>query len=518
MIDFKEIFVKNNKILPQRANINYLKNNGLFGYVNSFFDDSYSIQEKLYCLIYDCVRPKCKICGKDIKFSHGYNTYCSRKCVNKDPAILEKNKKSVSVSLKNTYQKNGNEIKKKRKETLLNRYSENVYSPFGLTCVKEKTKEKIKEKYGVENVFYLKKFRSHPKVFQEKSVINNRLKGYDIEYVSAYNIIIKNLCPIHGDVKMNSINFYNRAYRNRKGIICTVCNPINSFSSLEIIFNNLLNELNVTNYIKNTKKIIKPYELDFYFPEFKLAVELNGVYWHSEIHTDKFYHKNKSDMCSEKDIQLIHIWEDDLLNKYELIKSMFAIKFNLCKNKIYARKCNIKDISPKIYRQFLHKNHIQGVINSSIKYGLFYNNELVSVMGFGKLRNSRGQKNKQYEYELHRFASIQNTIVTGGALKLLSYFEHNVKYTKLISYAKLDHSNSDIYIKLGFKLNKICQPSYYWVIDAKRKHRYNYRKDNISNDTNKNLTSTQTMHDLGFFRCFDSGNLKFIKEKKLSFC
>jgi len=112
---------------------------------------------------------------------------------------------------------------------------------------------------------------------------------------------------------------------------------------------------------------------------------------------------------------------------------------------------------------------------------------------------------------LQRYCSLKNTNIIGGASKLFSHFiKNNNNFEKIISYAKRDYSSGNLYKILGFKLNKICDPGFYWLIDGIRKHRYNYRKDRIVNEENKNLTAVEIMHNLGYIRCFDSGNYKFI--------
>jgi len=504
------------KLIPQRCNKNYLKKHKLYEFINNSFDDTYSLSEKIYCLVNDLKeRKRCKVCNKELKFKNGkYSTYCSRKCSNSDPEVLKKNKIGVSHSLKKAYEKRGDEIKQKRSNTLLKNFGEYANSPFEITSIKNKAKQTILNKYGVKNVFYIKKFRSNVSTAQDKSVIFNKLNGYDIIYLDKNKILVKNLCDIHGDVVMDSITFYNRAHRNRNGIICPICNPINSFSSLEKGFIKLLSEINVTKYKKNTKDIIAPYELDFYFPNKKIAFELNGLYWHSEIYKDSNYHKNKSDLCAAKDIQLIHIWEDDFYEKYDLIKSVVSSKLGITPKRIYARKCKIKKITSKNYRLFLDDNHLQGSINSSIRLGLFYNNKLVSVMGFGKARISLGTKQSEGIYELHRFCSKKYYTIVGGASKLFNYFEKNFKYDKIISYAKRDYSNGNLYRKLNFEFVHNTSPGYYWVIDNKRKHRFNYRKDQIQTNENKHLTAVEIMHNKNYFRCYDSGNMKFVKYNK----
>ena len=123
-----------------------------------------------------------------------------------------------------------------------------------------------------------------------------------------------------------------------KTVLCTVCNEIDrKQSGLEISLINFLND-NKINFIHSTRNIIKPLELDIYLPELQLAFEFNGLYWHNELYKDKNYHLNKTEKCLEKGIQLMHIWENDLLYKQDIVKSMILNKLVKTPNKIYARK------------------------------------------------------------------------------------------------------------------------------------------------------------------------------------
>jgi len=232
------------KLVAQRININYLKNHNLYDFIINTFDDTYSLIEKIYCLTHDLSSRKvCKICEKELKFKYNYPTFCSRECLNKDPDILEKNKIGVSKSLKLAYKERGDEIKEKRANTILKKYGTKTCSPFGVPEIQNQIKDTIYEKYGVTNVLYLEKFRKTKETFQKKSIKFNKLNGYDVEYLEKGKIKIKNLCKIHGDVQMDCVNFYNRFHRNRDGVGCTICNPINSFSSLESNFENLIKEI-----------------------------------------------------------------------------------------------------------------------------------------------------------------------------------------------------------------------------------------------------------------------------------
>lgn len=502
------------KIIPARTNQKYLEKQGMLSFIEKSFPGDFSLPEKIYCITHNIKeRPKCT-CGNIIKFINGtgYSIFCSRKCASNDPNILSQNKKSVSKALLKVYKERGNEIKEKRRKTLYENFGEYSNSPGGISIIRDQIKKTILKKYDVDNIFKLKKYRSNGKSHPKKRSINQwNIRGFDVVYKSDSFLTVYNACDKHPEFDLDIINFYNRAARGRNGIICPICNPINSFSSFELEFENIIKKFNIP-YIKNDRKRIRPQELDFYFPNFNLAIELNGLYWHSEIFKDNFYHADKNKKCSEVGIQLIQIWEDDFYIKKAIIESMIKYRLNKIENNIYARKCEIKNISSNEYRIFLGKNHLQGVMNSSVRLGLFFSNELIAVMGFGKLRRSLGNISKSNKFfELQRFATKINTNVIGGASKLLTYFEKTYAPKSIISYAKKDYSSGKLYQNLGFSFIKESPPGYYWIVDGIRKHRFSFRKDRIIENKEDNRTAIEIMHDRGFIRAFDSGNLKFEK-------
>jgi very-short-patch-repair endonuclease len=82
----------------------------------------------------------------------------------------------------------------------------------------------------------------------------------------------------------------------------------------------MLDELGVR-YIEHDRSIIKPLELDFYIPDFQMAIEVNGIYWHSEQNgRDKYAHQRKTLRCLELGVSLIHLFEDQIVIDLEKIK------------------------------------------------------------------------------------------------------------------------------------------------------------------------------------------------------
>lgn len=314
-----------------------------------------------------------------------------------------------------------------------------------------------------------------------------------------------------GNYTICNYNFYYRTNNTNK--ICTICNDIgtsynSSLKEKDFIMNNYNGDV-----LTNIRNVISPYEIDIYLPDLKLAFEFNGLYWHSELYKDTNYHYLKSKMCEEIGIQLIHIWEDDWVFKNEIIKSMILNKLNMS-DKVYARKCIIKEVTDtKLVRKFLDNNHIQGFVGSKVKLGLFFNDELVSLMTFGGLRKSMGQNPSKYDFELMRFCNKINLSVIGGASKLFKYFIRNYKYNSILSYSDNSYSNGNLYLNLDFKLvDQETKLNYYWVIDKRREHRYNYRKSNlVKKGYDKDKSEREIMYeDVGSYRIWGSGNKKWL--------
>ncbi len=403
------------------------------------------------------------------------------------------------------------------------RIMDNIKDKYGVDCVLKCKDIKLKsdvsniEKYGVDNVFKVREIQDR---IQEKLKEKRKLKTLD--YYKDLNIIDidNNMYTFHCDCnKDHNFSIDRTLLKNRiknKTILCTVCNP-NGFSKSGL-------ELQLLNFIKNNyedeilhnKYISGDCQLDIYLPDLKIAFEFNGLYWHNELNKSNVYHLNKTELCEKKDIQLIHIYEDDWLYKQEIVRSMILNKLRKISNKIYARKCDIKEIKDnKLVKEFLENNHIQGYIGSKIKLGLYFRENLVSLMTFGKKRMSVGKGvSKENEYEMLRFCSKLNVNVIGGASRLFKYFINNYDPMTIVTYADRSWSLGKLYYNLGFNFIHNTNPNYYYIVDGIRYHRFMFRKDVlIKQGYDSNKTEHEIMMERGFYRIFDSGSIKFIYYK-----
>jgi len=422
--------------------------------------------------------------------------------------------KKRAEKIKNKSEEEKKKIDLKKKETITNNWGsvDNFYKHVG-----EKVKERSIENYGVEHHL------SHPSIIEKRvnkyrDNITNKIKSKlpsNIIYIdrelnkTGGDNIIKLKCLV-----CDNIFDINRQYLvNRQKIdtdICLICNPrLAGTSRMEQDLLIFISENYSGEIITSNKSILGGREIDIYLPELNIAFEFNGLYWHSELYKDNDYHFNKTNDCLERGIQLIHIWEDDWVCKTDIVKSIILNKLGNSK-RIWARQCIIKEVNNSDVKQFLLDNHIQGFVGSKIKLGLYFKDELVSLMTFGSLRKSLGQKTEDNVYELLRFCNKIGFSIVGGASKLFNYFIKNNDVSRVISYSDNSRGVGNLYKQLGFDFIQETIPNYYYVINEVRYHRFNYRKDKLVKEGfDKNKTEVEIMIDRGFYRIFDCGSKKW---------
>lgn len=216
--------------------------------------------------------------------------------------------------------------------------------------------------------------------------------------------------------------------------------------------------------VYNDRTILSPKELDLYFPQQKLAIEVCGLYWHSDSNgKPRNYHYKKMEDCFNKGIRLMTIFEDELVYNFEIIKSRIRQALFLTKRKIYARQCQVVEVDYKTATEFLKENHIQGPSRKVlVSYGLLYNNELVCLGMLGEL--NRPQFSVPNSLEFKRFCTALDVSVVGGVSKI---FKHIVKYSKesgydnVLSYCDMRYVNTlkPVQEVLGFKLKSVVKYS-----------------------------------------------------------
>ena len=485
--------------------------------INYFFITNPQITKNFSQKIYNCINnirkiSLCKECNNTncrfLGFERGYNEFCSKKCASSHTRPqVEKTRRE------NTIIKHGVEhtsqlkiVKEKQKLTNINKWG--FVSPAAAESVKKKQKETNLDRYGVEYTYFNDDIRN--------KMIKTRYNKYNSYIKQLYpdldiNVIRESEFQIKCDKCKKTFNISSVLLRHRKLLykteLCTICNPIGSYKITsghqEII--DYINSLGIKCLI-NDRSILNGKEIDIYLPDHRIGIEYNGVYWHSEIHKPKNYHIEKYKLADKNDCKLLQIWGDDWSSKSEIIKS--RIRYLIHKtDKIWARKCQIRKVTDKDSKIFLNRNHLQGWCVSKHRYGLYYNNELVSIMTFGKLRINLGSKGSSSEYELLRFCNLIGNSVIGGASRLLKYFIMEIKPSSISTWSTNDWSFTDFYQKIGFTKIKTSEPNYFWSDKEIRHNRWNFRKDKLIKDGySPEISEVEIMHQRGYFRCWDSGN------------
>ena len=427
-------------------------------------------------------------------------------------------------------------IKQKMEQTNLEKYG--VEYTFQSQYVRQKIKQTNLERYGCQNVFQNENIKQkHKKILKQKYGVenpqqidfvkeNNNIKYFNNiiqrvkEYVQPlfdkycgkqkqYQWKCKKCGQIFKQKIIQNTHLYCTCYIPR----CLNCYPyVSGFSYLQKQLMQFVENISNIQLVKNSRQIIKPYQLDVYIPQKNIAIQFDGTYWHSDQKKPNDYHLMKTQLCKEKGIQLIHVFQDQWLYKQDIVKDRIKNILGIYDNRIFARKCIIKQISSNICNQFLDVNHIQGHDNSKIRLGLFYNEELISVMTFSKPRF-----NRNYEYELVRFASKLGCQVIGGASKLLKYFQRKYQPKNIITYADRRYSNGKLYYALGFEFLNNSEPNYWWCKNNYKYTRYQCQKHKLKqllgqDKFNPQLSEFQNMYLNGYNKLYDCGNMVFIKQ------
>jgi hypothetical protein len=425
------------------------------------------------------------------------------------------------------------EFKTKRTNTFLDRY--NCTCAAKHEVFKDKMINTQIQKYGMP-FLATKEIKEHTSKLKREQIFNILQNNTDYEILFPKEIFIKYGFIGHGyDViedneychRLNGQWLYYKVKCRNCGHIlyisfsrlqkfhCVNCQPVGR-SLEEQCVEKFIQSLNIETQHSVRNILSGGKELDIYIPSKNIAIEFNGLYWHSIIYIkDPMYHLQKTKECQEKGIQLIHIMEDEWVNKPEITKSRIKNLLGLWENTVYARKCIIKEIKePSVYMKFLNENHIQGAVGCKHAIGLYYNDELISLMTFGALRKALGSTNKENEYELLRFCNKLNYHIPGGASKLFKYFINTYKPDKIISYADRRWSSGNLYYKLGFNLHHSSLPNY-WYIDpmySYREYRFKYRKSELPKlleHFDPEISEQQNMLDNGFNIIYDCGNMVF---------
>jgi hypothetical protein len=389
----------------------------------------------------------------------------------------------------------------------LNKISENVskakqsFSTEANQQINDKRSATMLEKYGVaynSQRTDTKHIWTAPKI---PLIIHDKLTDY--EWLNEeYNVKKRSLTDIADELDV----YYGTVgdYCNRFGFAIRQT----SQRSLE--------EIQICKYItdlgiiveESNRTIVAPKELDIYIPSAKLAIEVNGLRWHSHHPSlskpeDRKRHISKTLIAKENGVTLMHITDYEWKHKTDIIKSMIVSRLNLNK-KIHARKCIIKPVAKQQEKEFLNLYHIQGFTGSSAAIGLYYHDELVMLISIGIPRY-----NKTYTHEIIRMCAISGITVVGGVSKLVAYLKNTYPNSNILSYCDLSKGTGIGYENAGFVLEGMTSPGYFWTNSAIMISRSKCQKANLQKwlpSYDNTLSEAVNMFNAKYRRYWDCGN------------
>jgi hypothetical protein len=311
--------------------------------------------------------------------------------------------------------------------------------------------------------------------------------------------------------------FYTRPDNFLNGHRCPHCKFLDGRSNEEKDIFDYIHSLD-TSAISNKVFTInkKCYEADIVIEKKKIIIEYDGLYWHSNKFKTPSFHREKMEAFNSIGYRVINVFEDEWEFKENIVKEKLAYILESYNDKvIYARKCNIKEISSLDRNRFLNLHHIQGADKAIISLGLYYQEELIGVMSFCLYRRSLGfKKNQAGFYELSRYATKYS--IPGGFSKLLSYAIKNYNIKEVLTYADLrwTDKNNNVYIKNGFKLDHTTKEDYSYIESTGlRVNRFKYRKSEIKKLYPKIYNDSLSEYDLSkkikLKRIYDCGELVY---------
>lgn len=319
---------------------------------------------------------------------------------------------------------------------------------------------------------------------------------------------------------------------------CPKCCPIGSSKIEKELYDAVL--IMNPNAKHNIK--INNYEVDILVDN--LAIEMNGLFWHSTANrSDTQYHRKKTEFLKNQKLDVMTVWEDEWLDpiKQQIILKTIAYKLNAIAklpqvhnvlninppipetfDSIGARKLNAKSITGKEAVEFFNNHHIQGYTTLTKIFALFdENNTIRAAIGLRSPKHNKRSNRPDGHWEIQRYAT--NGIVPGGFTKLLKFAEEQltnqgIYLSAWISLSSNESSSGKLYEKAGFNLDGHIPPNYWYtggIIRNQRKSKEGFQLKRFISDPKlkyeNGWTEKEAAENNKLYRIYDSGKQRWIK-------
>ena len=487
-------------------------------------------------------RPVCKVCGKPVEFrsmNRGYKSTCSREC---DLALKSESHKKI-------WENYTSEEKEARLEHAADVREEHTgyRTPFADPEIRKKIDDEFLQKYGTTR--YISEegrkriSESHAehrceidkkiikswaeKTAEEKKEINQKRDNTCLEKFGTDNYSkTKDFSEFMSEKSKEMWNdptwiekVKNTCLEKYGTLWACLAKHVQDSNGKQISRSNkefveLLEASGITD--SQFEFSLKKYSYDIKIGD--ILIEINpsythnstvGLYFHGKHlePKDKDYHFNKTKFATESGYRCIQVWDWDEIGK--------VIYLLLNKEKLYARNCDVREVDSEQANEFLDLYHLQNHCRGQdIRLGLYYNNELVEIMTFGKPRY-----NSKCQYELLRLCSRPDYVVIGGANKLFSYFVEKYQPESIISYCDNSKFNGNVYTQLGMKYEGCSHPRCHWYNQKTKRHisdnllRQRGADQLLGTTDGKGTNNKEIMIREGFVEVYDCGQSTYIWKK-----
>lgn len=469
----------------------------------SFLPLGVAFKERVYCVKHGITSaPTCSVCQSPVRFHQNrYADTCSLKCRASSAAVRQKTKQTNLEKYGVAAPANNVVLREKSRESLMALYG--VESPLQSAEIQQRRKQTLIDKFGTSNTNHIESIQRkrmetcYAKYGDHSSrrhwTDSQRQLTQDVGWLQHQHVVLKK--PIVQIAKELGISDKILGDYFHKHQIQILTHNVSS-GEREIL--DFITSLGVATS-GNDRTILSRHELDIYVPEHNLAIEYCGLYWHSDEFKDRLYHYNKLRECASMGIRLLTIFEDEWVEKPELVKDKIQHILGMSsKELIYARKTTVCELSTIEKDKFFNRCHIQGTGPGSVTYGLSHGDQIVAAMSFIQQKNG--------VFILNRFATVCR--VPGAFEKLLSHFKNNHPWKQLVSFADMRWSTGQLYERTGWTLDKELPVDYYWCKGGKRYHKFGFRHKHLINKLpqyDPALSETDNCKNNGYTRIYNCG-------------
>jgi hypothetical protein len=490
-----------------------------------------SLIEKIYCYAQQRTEiPRCT-CGSPVKFvsiTYGYREFCSRSCDHAKAAATTRRVATMiaqgGVGLANPKSKLKAQTTLQQKHGVTNGFclpqvvdKRTANNPMQNPSIVEAMRQKCFEEHGVN--WHSKR----PDVIHKRT--QTTLTKYGVTNCAQKNYSNGTLKVLQDPGQLKHL--FQTSTVQEMGENLGVCETtILKYLKLygirqpneitpEVQLQTWLTKQGFCDFHKTRSVLTTKQEIDLYSPTQNLGIEYCGLYWHSQAHKNRSYHRNKYETCANQGIKLITIFEDEWLNKQDVVLSRLSQLLGVNNRVIGSRKLTICEIDRSQCETFLNMHHTSGSAPASVNIGAYDGSNLVAAMTFSRGRRFNKPKH-DWEWEMIRF-STDGGHYPGVASRLFKYFVKAYDPSSVLSYADLRWGSGGYLAHLGFVRYDDTPPNYWYFslsnADFRRYHRFTFNKQSLLKKfpgSDPNLSEYELAKKAGLERIWDCGNASWI--------